>query len=477
MTITTALESALLSNAPRVKCRRLFIASLAITGAALVVAGPAAAQDSQWWTNQYGNRARLLGGAVIGSSRDLSAVYYNPGGLAVVEEPDALLTGYVFELDNVKYKDVLFEDTELSSTRFDGVAGLIAGQIPFSFLGKSKLAYSYLTRHNLEYRFSEGGTAPGDSFPGLEGFATVSVALDYDTRLREYWGGLTWSTPLDRYGIGVSLFVANRSQRFRYGTSLTGTREDDAVSTLSRNRAYSYYDWRLLSKIGFSTSFDRWNVGLTVTTPSLHLFGSGDISYEGLGILSDLEIVTNSFQDGLSTGYASSWAIGAGGEYIGGNWNAHIAAEWFDRVDVTVLDAEPFRSQTDSTILIDPNVTNVMKGLLNVAVGYEYQFSDTYGGYATFYTDWTGSEVGDGSATTTTPWNLWTFGLGAIFSVGRSEFTTGLTYKFGSREDFVRYDLVPGETVDDQILSAGVDGQFWRLSLVLGFKLEFAPDL
>ena len=457
--------------------RRLPIAGLAIVGTALAFVAPAAAQDSQWWTNQYGNRARLLGGAVIGSSRDLSAVYYNPGGLAVVEEPDALLTGYVFELDNIKYKNVLFNDTELSSTRFDAVAGLIAGQIPFDFLGKSKLAYSYLTRHNLEYRFNEGGSAPADSFPDLEGIATVSAALDYDTRLREYWGGLTWSTPFDRYGIGISLFVANRSQRFRYGTSVTGTREDAGVSTVNKARAYSYYDWRLLSKIGFATSFDRWNLGLTVTTPSLHLFGSGNVSYEGVGVLRDLSFVTNTFQDDLSTGYASSWAIGTGGEYIGGNWKAHIALEWFDRVDVTVLNAEPFRSQTDSTLVIDPDVTNVMRGLLNVAVGYEHQFSDTYGGYATFYTDWTGSEVGDGSITTTTPWNLWTFGLGAIFSVGRSEFTTGLTYKFGGREGIADYDLVPGDTLDNQLLSSAVDGHFWRLSLVLGFKLEFAPGL
>ena len=112
---------------------------------------PARAQDSHWWTNQYGNRARLLGGAVIGSSRDLSAVYYNPGGLAVVDEPDALLTGYVFELDNIKYSDILIKGTELSSTRFDAVAGLIAGQLPFNFLGDNRLAYSYLTRHNLSF--------------------------------------------------------------------------------------------------------------------------------------------------------------------------------------------------------------------------------------------------------------------------------------------------------------------------------------
>jgi hypothetical protein len=464
------------SIAHAVKPQPTLTSCLLAACAVLLVAAPAAAQDSQWWTNQYGNRARLLGGAVIGSSRDLSAVYYNPGGLAIVDKPDALLTGYVFELDNIKYSDVLFAGTDLSSTGFDAVAGLIAGQIPFGFLGDDRLAYSYLTRHNLEYRFNKGGTVSGDSL-GLEGITTASASLNLETRLREYWGGVTWATPLDRYGFGVSLFVANRSQRLRYNSSVTGTTDEGSVSTLGSLRGYNYYDWRMLTKVGVSTSFARWNLGLTVTSPSLHLFGSGDVTYETVGILPELETVTNSFQDGLSSAYASSWAIGAGGEYIGAGWKAHIALEWFDRVDVTVLDAAPFRSQTDSTVVVDTDVTNVMKSLVNVAVGYEHMFSDTYAGYATLYTDWTGSNVDDGSVTTTTPWNLWTIGAGAIFSLGRSEFTTGLTYKFGGRDDIGRFDLIPDDGVDDELFPATADGRFWRLTLVLGFKLEFAPGL
>jgi hypothetical protein len=433
------------------------------------------AQDSHWWTNQYGNRARLLGGAVIGSARDLSAVYYNPGGLALVDQPDALLTGYVFELDNIKYSDVLFQNTDLSSTRFDAVAGLIAGQIPFSFLGDSKLAYSYLTRHNLEYRFNEGGTVPGDSIPDLEGIETLSASLTYTTRLREYWGGLTWSTPVDDFGLGISMFVANRSQRLRHGTALTTTDEAAEVASLMSQRSYDYYNWRLLWKIGLSTSFQRWNAGITITTPSVRLFGSGDVQYQNIVVLPDLESVIFTFQDGLPSRYTSSWAIAAGGEYVGNDWKGHIALEWFDRMDITVLDGEPFRSQTDSTQVIDPDVTNVMRSLVNVAIGFERSWSDTYSGYATIYSDFTGSDIADGAITTTTPWNLWTIGAGAIFSIGRSEFTTGLTYKFGGRDNIGSYDLIPDDDIDEAFLS-DASGRFWRLTLVLGFKLEFAPD-
>lgn len=458
------------------KTRRTFVSTIIVVCLTAFLAAPVAAQDSQWWTNQYGNRARLLGGAVIGSSRDLSAVYYNPGGLAVVEEPDALLTGWVFELDNIKYTDVLFRDTELSSTGFDAVAGLIAGQIRFNFLGDSRLAYSYLTRHNMEYRFNEGGSVPVDSFPDFEGSGELSAAVNFETRLRENWGGLTWSTPLDRLGLGVSMFVANRSQRLRYDGSLTAT-DGVGLQTASLMRSYDYYDWRLLWKIGVATSFDRWNVGLNITTPSLHLFGSGDFSYETLEVLADSDRLTSTFQKDLSTGYANSWAVGAGGEYVGDGWRAHIALEWFDAINLVVLDAQPFYSQTDSTTLIDPDVNNIMRSLVNVALGYEHTFNDRYSGYATFYTDWTGSEVGRPSATTTTPWNLWTFGAGAIFTIGRSEFTTGLTYKFGGRDNIVRFNLIPDDDVEDALLSDGADGAFWRLSLVLGFRLEFAPGL
>jgi hypothetical protein len=444
---------------------------------ALLFAGPATAQDSQWWTNQYGNRARLLGGAVIGSARDLSAVYYNPGGLAIVDQPDALLTGFVFELDNIKYSDVLVEGAEFSSTRFDAVAGLIAGQIPLGFLGESKLAYSYLTRHNLEYRFGAGGTVPGDSIPELEGIASASAAVNYDTRLRESWGGLTWAAPiLDRMGLGISTFVAIRSQRLRYGTEFSAVGDTSAASLL-RQRSYDYYNWRLLWKIGFATSFDRWNVGATITTPSLRLFGSGDFSYQDIAILPDLESVTTGFQDDIPSRYTSSWAIGAGGEYVGDGWKAHVAAEWFDSMDITILDGQPFPSRTDSTRVIDPDVTNVMRGLVNVALGFERKFSDKTTGYLTGFTDFTGSVRGDGSMTTTTPWDLWTVGAGASFTVGRSDFTVGLTYKFGGRDNLRAYGLIPDDDRDDQILSANTRGSFWRLGLVLGFNLAFAPEM
>ncbi|MFQ5582925.1 MAG: long-chain fatty acid transport protein, partial [Calditrichia bacterium] len=49
------------------------------------------AQDANYWTNQYGARANLLGGAVVGSVVDLSGTFYNPGALPFLKNTDFIL--------------------------------------------------------------------------------------------------------------------------------------------------------------------------------------------------------------------------------------------------------------------------------------------------------------------------------------------------------------------------------------------------
>lgn len=36
------------------------------------------AQDLHYWTNQFGTRSSLLGGAVVGGIKDNTAIFYNP---------------------------------------------------------------------------------------------------------------------------------------------------------------------------------------------------------------------------------------------------------------------------------------------------------------------------------------------------------------------------------------------------------------
>ncbi|MGW8284062.1 MAG: hypothetical protein ACWGON_12245, partial [Gemmatimonadota bacterium] len=96
-----------------------------LAGAILFICpGASRAQDAQYWTNDSGNRARLLGGVMVGSASDLSAVYYNPGRLALLKEPEAFLTGYVFNYDYLKVTDPDVDGEGITSSRVDAAAAL-----------------------------------------------------------------------------------------------------------------------------------------------------------------------------------------------------------------------------------------------------------------------------------------------------------------------------------------------------------------
>src|SRR5512135_703452 len=75
--------------------------ALVVVVSSLSLASLARPQDSHYWTNQYGSRATLLGGAVIGSVLDLSGTYYNPGGMSLVEKPHTIMAANVFQYPRV----------------------------------------------------------------------------------------------------------------------------------------------------------------------------------------------------------------------------------------------------------------------------------------------------------------------------------------------------------------------------------------
>ena len=108
----------------RARRKLVVLAFLVTTGFTAV----ASAQDAHYWTDQFGNRARILGGAVVGSARDLSATYYNPGGLALVPTAEILLAGNV--LNYTRYDAITGpEQQKLSSSAFGLSPSLFAGEV------------------------------------------------------------------------------------------------------------------------------------------------------------------------------------------------------------------------------------------------------------------------------------------------------------------------------------------------------------
>lgn len=130
---------------PRV--RSVVVAILAAAVGSLSIAAPAAAQDSHYWTLQYGPRSSLLGGAVIGSVDDVSATFYNPGALSLASDVAFAVSADVFEVTGVILEGGGGEGVDLGNAKSGLRPSMIAGTIKQGLLGGGGiLAYSALTR-------------------------------------------------------------------------------------------------------------------------------------------------------------------------------------------------------------------------------------------------------------------------------------------------------------------------------------------
>lgn len=101
---------------------------------------------------------------------------------------------------------------------------------------------------------------------------TDSVRLD--DRLTEYWGGITWARPIgDRFGIGISTFVASRNHRGFAQRNFTAVGENDDVAVVLKTNDYKCSHWRIVWKLGAGTRLQGWDLGTTLTLPGVSLGG------------------------------------------------------------------------------------------------------------------------------------------------------------------------------------------------------------
>lgn len=168
------------------------------------------AQDANYWAIPYGPIGQLLGGVLIGSARDLSATYYNPGGLILTADPTFLIS--VDALDREKWTiespGAPSGTFDLASTRTAAAPSIIAGGLPGGS-GGTRLAWSYLPRFNTHLMTNERKiTGSGSDLVASEVLVTEDMS--------ESWFGGTWSHLTgDSLGVGVTGYLAYRGYTYR----------------------------------------------------------------------------------------------------------------------------------------------------------------------------------------------------------------------------------------------------------------------
>jgi hypothetical protein len=439
---------------------------------------PASAQDTNYWTDQFGNTELLLGGAVVASVADTSAVYYNPGALALNQRLQALLSANVVDYMTVTGERALGRGRDFEDSRLRLLPSLVAGELKLEALGKNRVAYSILVRQSVSTRLENRREIIPTSLAGRP--STIYTDSRLDANLSEYWGGLTWARPLGRkVGLGVTVFAAARDQRGRPETTVQTVNgsQQGAIGLVSRD--YSFVHGRVFLKMGVNADVEKWELGLTLTTPSLGVWGRGSAAFDSSlassgeqGQPGSARVTTND-QAGLPAHFQSPLSIAVGLTRSFGKLHLGTSAEWFDGVGpFVVLEPKPFTSQSTGELLHN-DITHGLGRVLNVAAGVQYDFGPSWQAFAGFRTDRSGALPRARSNSTFWTTDLYHVSTGLTLRVGGADVALGLGYAWGNGDTPPLVDRLPG--VDDLALPS-IKTKWRRYTVLLGLNLPFATN-
>jgi hypothetical protein len=463
---------------PRSSPGTAFLIAVFCAAGGLSGARPAYSQDAHYWTYQYGTRATLLGGAVIGSVLDLSGTYYNPGGLSLIEDPDTLMAAKVFHYPRVSLTRHGEGGVNINSSNLGPAPSLIAGRFKFKGLGKHWLGYSFLSRQDVRLALSFSSVETRDILPAVPGPEIVASEFRMEEKLREPWFGLTWAYRIkDGIGIGVTQYLTVRTHRASAQSMVEALGADGRLALSFGSRQYFYRNTRILWKIGAAFDFERFTLGLTLTTPSLKLFGRGTtgvnvtvvgIDMDGDGIGDDF--LAADYRTGLGSSCRTPVSLAVGTTFKLRRLRVYASAEWFGGSgEFVVIDAEDFEAQSSGE-RVSTDVTHELASVLNVGLGIEFLVAPKVKTYASFTTDQSAREPGTDTNLSLTDWNIYHFLTGAEFTVRRTALTVGLGYSFGDREVGGRPGIILGEGRETPWPAwSGLSFKYAGYKLVAGF--------
>jgi len=419
-----------------------------------------AAQDAHYWSQQYGTRSELLGGTVVGSPQDLSTTYYNPGGLAFLENQSFLLSALALEFEQYQLGTPTGQDSELGADRFGAAPILVTGTLPRDWV-EGTLAYSYLSRQKLEARI--------DSWETLGSAPDAPVAnLLIDARVSENWGGLTWSGMFGSIGLGATVYGAYRSQRGREEILTQPIPTEVPSSAIATVNDYSYWHVRTLAKLGVHWEREGASLGLAFTTPGLPLFGGAEASFYR-SLQSDsvgLDINEAVIAEDPSVTYRSPMSVSAGSRIEAGRAAFYLTAEWFDAVaPYRVVTAEGIPESGLGSSL-GALLYQESESVVNLGVGAEFTPREKLTLFASFITDYSSANDDPATGHSFATWDIYQGTAGAAFSFRQVDFTLGLSMGSGS-EPLQRLNDVDGTNV----LSGG-DMSYRRWKIFLGFEFS-----
>ena len=342
-------------------------------------------------------------------------------------------------------------DFRLRSGNAEPLPTLVAINLPVRLFGSRSLVLSYLKRTDVSLDLD--GTATSKTGP-MTGYSVSGTIL---RDLNDSWFGLTWSRTLDRvHAVGITTYVSTVSSE--YSSILTSaTLTDGRAETASLTEYEVYGTARVLAKLGYYYDGHPVSIGVTITTPALHVLTTrGETRTSQYAQRGDtMSVLYGDRQQNLSAEHRTPMSIAVGATSI------YFTAEWFSSLDpYKPLSPAPFRSIIPDTMFTYGEVIN-RYAVINVAVGMKTKISERTSFYVSLIRDGSFLRTEDTGSNAIVNFDLYHGTIGWNFAIDPLEITVGGIVGGGFVDsappsEYAAYiNLAPGTRVNRQLLRVG----------------------
>jgi hypothetical protein len=445
------------------------------------------AQDNQYWTQQHGARATLMGGASVASMDDQAVLFYNPAAVRRVKAAGITTSANFFYWQWLKAKELSGTGLKVTSDNVDVAPRLLVGSFDPWGPGGTRISIGFVSNLFGRFEVQQVVTLRRDLDPLSPGEELATGLLNTYSSIKEDLMGLGFSRAVgENSSIGLTLFGSTFSQVYLRTVDL-GLYGDpafhDTLPTLqgfiSTERG-NVFNLGLQAKLGYYHTGPLHNWGVTVTMPRLSTgFWKGNLYRATTRIGPEVQEKTLIFGEQLDTQYRTPWMVDAGYEIRPGStvWAVRLsyatAVAAYDRVKFTAAD-----DLNQGLLLpVGGGIRRVRAGnvpVLNAGVGAQFRVSEVASLLAGFRTDHnfldrSALEAPADITGTFSYWDLYHISFGADLHSQRVKLTVGVVHSFGT-DTSAPEDLKPWGDFVPQDRDILLRTSYNQLGMTFGFS-------
>jgi len=445
------------------------------------------AQDAHYYSQQPDSRGTLSGGTGTAGSRELSAVFYNPGIIALFEQSNVGLGGSLYTVDFLNLYEEEGLSRNLMTSTFQVTPSIIAGT--FKWKKNSKFTTSYAYFNGGYYSGKYSSTKAIDFLENGNSF-TMLNKTDYRTYYSEDWIGSGMSYRVnEHWGIGIIPFVHLYTSQYMQRANSDVSLEGDNSGFVSGNQDFRearLFSPGLLFNVGVIYSKNNKEFGLTVITPRFNVkslaYSSIERSYlryNDQGDVSISSLIDNDFKAfvkrplEINFGYAAFHDRRA----------LKLRLSYYAGITPYVMGTESEETIRSGVFLsadkYDFLPVNSNRSMLNIGVGHEWSVRPDLAVLTGFRTDFSFFDKGEYKyfdfTTMLIHWNIYHVSTGVDWEYNWLKLSTGVDYGFSFQSGLSQFAEVNSleEPIEKLEFSDAARVSYHQLKVFLGLVLSF----